>query len=1308
MADTIIQTMGFDAGAAIQSINALKTTLDSLNTVMGVTANIAKGFNTGSKGSTKVFDNMQKSAAALLKQYDLLAKAQAKMASARQPAGPTGGTQIIQPGSVEAQLNMIKQLTTAWGNLPARTAPALRQAFATGIAQAASFAAAQKMTAQQVVQAFATMGVGTRGKVQALGQQLAAVAATHAKAVGQIQQGNQGLVISFTQLAKVFAMRQALAGLSALISKFKEGVKAGADFSRQMGMIQTVAKGIDVSGAEQQLVNLSREFGKPLGDVASAYYLTLQNQVGDAAQSMNVLTEAMKLSVATGTDAKTTVDTLSVALNGFKLPAESAADVSGKLFKAMELGRFQFADMSDTMGRVIPIAEELGVSIEEILGPIATMTRSGVRFDTAVTQMRAVISQVLKPTERLKQIFKDEWGVENTEQAMAKFGGLMPMLKALEDGFQGNKTAAAEVFTNLRAFTGVMSVLGKNYENVIRDTQAIKDANGETAQSMYDLVKATPGQQYIETLNKINVNFALIGKTALPVINGVIGAIEKLTGALASLGGPGLATLAAFFAAPLTVAIYSQVAALWAWVAAMKGAGIVLSLLGGAGVAAALFAIGYALGTWVVNPIIAELRGLPTAAWEASAEMAKAEEAYSKRAQINASKTSQMYIDNVNSMKTMAIGALTEVNKVQDDIIASVADANEATVSTLEGTFKTLISLQEKLVSKLQTSAEGGPDMQTALKNYNKSSQAYADKEFKTRLEGADNVVKAYAGINRAQSQLSKAMGQLGTAKTQEEFDAIKEALGDAASTASDAASAAGTEKENRNWLVGARSKELQIAKALMQVDAARIQSLREGQKVALANAAIEEERLGKMKKLTGIILKGTDMFTGEAGKKVPKTEQQRAKDAQAAAVAWSELIDVVQKGKNFDPMQVLGLQDLQSKIQSAGKNLPALQTRVELEYVDQYNKMTAMFRSIPVKIRVELEGLIDPTNPIAGLSQYVTDQSEAMNKNMPEISQYEAEWQALYNILNTRVTTPLKDVIPDTKAASDTSSLAGAYQNLLVNYKALASVKPGNVEEFTTALQKAQYAMTLFEERKKTSKMSFALDTNTVEAMRLGLESVRQQFFGKIKDSPAIQLKIDNEKIRTDLQGVVAGLGFDFAKILVAPTQEAIATFNTAMGTTATNSATIATNTTTTKTNLDSAQTTSGITATNYERMATASALIKPIPGPGATPVKEALGGLMRLARGGNVFRSHGTDTVPAMLSKGEFVVNANSTRRFYSQLVAMNAGVKPVYRQDGGAVTNIGDINVSVNGSTATRQTAREIATALRREVRRGTSRL
>jgi hypothetical protein len=109
-----------------------------------------------------------------------------------------------------------------------------------------------------------------------------------------------------------------------------------------------------------------------------------------------------------------------------------------------------------------------------------------------------------------------------------------------------------------------------------------------------------------------------------------------------------------------------------------------------------------------------------------------------------------------------------------------------------------------------------------------------------------------------------------------------------------------------------------------------------------------------------------------------------------------------------------------------------------------------------------------------------------------------------------------------------------------------------------------------------------------------------------------------------------------------------------------------------------------------------------------GGASATAAIGRFFPKFLSGGGFSPRGTDTIPAMLSPGEFVVNARSSRRFFSQLQAMNAGVQPVYRQEGGPVTTVGDINVTVSGGQDGDTTGRTIARRISRELRRGNASL
>lgn len=94
----------------------------------------------------------------------------------------------------------------------------------------------------------------------------------------------------------------------------------------------------------------------------------------------------------------------------------------------------------------------------------------------------------------------------------------------------------------------------------------------------------------------------------------------------------------------------------------------------------------------------------------------------------------------------------------------------------------------------------------------------------------------------------------------------------------------------------------------------------------------------------------------------------------------------------------------------------------------------------------------------------------------------------------------------------------------------------------------------------------------------------------------------------------------------------------------------------------------------------------------------------VQNFATGG--FVSRGTDTVPAMLSPGEFVVNARATQRFYSDLQRLNAG--GLVRGTSSVDNSIGDVSITVNEARTPQMTWEAIEDGLMRRQRRGISRL
>jgi len=107
------------------------------------------------------------------------------------------------------------------------------------------------------------------------------------------------------------------------------------------------------------------------------------------------------------------------------------------------------------------------------------------------------------------------------------------------------------------------------------------------------------------------------------------------------------------------------------------------------------------------------------------------------------------------------------------------------------------------------------------------------------------------------------------------------------------------------------------------------------------------------------------------------------------------------------------------------------------------------------------------------------------------------------------------------------------------------------------------------------------------------------------------------------------------------------------------------------------------------------------------ASTALPAVAGGLRFAAGGST-GAIGNDTKVGLFNEDEFVLNSKVSRQFLPLLAALNSGAKTPRNVSGGVITNVGDINVSVEGGGTPDITARRIGQALRRELHRGTLRL
>ncbi len=295
--------------------------------------------------------------------------------------------------------------------------------------------------------------------------------------------------------------------------------KAAADFQQELSNVGTLLDG-DVKNrlAEfgENVKSLSISTNTNTSLLTDGLYQVV-SAVGDTADSMSILETAAKGAKAGNATVTDSVNLLSAVMKGYgEVSQEAATKASDLAFQTVKLGQTTFPELAASMGKVIPLASTLKVTQEELFGATATLT--GVTGGTAevMTQLRAVLQGVLKPTADMEKAVQ-AMGYE-TAAAAIESEGLEGILSGLKEQVEGDEVAFANLFGSVEASTAALALTGAQAENFTKKTKEMTTAVGATDQAFErqnDNLNSTMSN--IKNFAKvISIN---IGELILPKLN---------------------------------------------------------------------------------------------------------------------------------------------------------------------------------------------------------------------------------------------------------------------------------------------------------------------------------------------------------------------------------------------------------------------------------------------------------------------------------------------------------------------------------------------------------------------------------------------------------------------------------------------------------------------------------------------------------------------------------------------------------------------------------------------------------------------
>lgn len=308
-----------------------------------------------------------------------------------------------------------------------------------------------------------------------------------------------------------------------------KGAKAFADFELTMSRIEGLV-GVahdEVLAFGDGVRQLASDTAQGPQDLAEAlFFITSAGLEG--ADAMDALEQAAKASTAGLGDVVTIADLLTSAVNAYGdevITAEQATDV---LVATVREGKAAAPELASAMGRVIPIASQMGIEFDQVGAAIAAMTRVGLDANESTTALRSIMTSLLNPTADAARAL-DEVGLSASgiRQTMAGDGGLLQGLIDINDAFDGQADATTRVFGNVRALTGVLSLMGSNLEDTRDIFDEVADSAGTAADS-FQVAADTSAFAFKQA--KVDIENALlgVGEQILPDIAAALGEVAPM------------------------------------------------------------------------------------------------------------------------------------------------------------------------------------------------------------------------------------------------------------------------------------------------------------------------------------------------------------------------------------------------------------------------------------------------------------------------------------------------------------------------------------------------------------------------------------------------------------------------------------------------------------------------------------------------------------------------------------------------------------------------------------------------------------
>ncbi|EME8167577.1 phage tail tape measure protein [Enterococcus lactis] len=313
--------------------------------------------------------------------------------------------------------------------------------------------------------------------------------------------------------------------------------KVGGDFEAQMSRVKAIsgATGDAFEQMKQQAIDLgaktafsAKESADGMENLASAGF--------NAQEIMKAMPGLLDLAAVSGGDVALASENTATALRGFGLEASEAGHVADVFARAASDTNAEVGDMGEALKYVAPVANSMGISLEETAAAIGIMSDAGIKGSQAGTTLRGALSRLARPTKAMQDTM-DNLGVSFYD-ADGKMKPLKTQVELLKKAFEGltpeQQQNALVTLYGQESLSGMMALIDKGPDSLGKLTKSLKDSDGaadDMARTMQDNMNSSIEQMFGAFESAAIVIQKILAPSIKKVADAISGLVEKFVSA---------------------------------------------------------------------------------------------------------------------------------------------------------------------------------------------------------------------------------------------------------------------------------------------------------------------------------------------------------------------------------------------------------------------------------------------------------------------------------------------------------------------------------------------------------------------------------------------------------------------------------------------------------------------------------------------------------------------------------------------------------------------------------------------------------